>query len=152
MEKIATSLACQSCGSSNIRSVLEFCDAKTEYDKCLNAEITTKHRIYNCKCRNCQKKYTVDHGIDKFTLYKSPYKINCLGDVKLLAEYESQSAFIRNYEICSITATNAQEIYLIFTENDKYPIVVSNQDIAEIVNKPEKARILTKNIFLNRYR
>lgn len=28
MEKITTSLACQSCGSSNIRSTLEFCDTK----------------------------------------------------------------------------------------------------------------------------
>ena len=159
MKKISTSLACKYCGSFNIDSTVKFYNKKTRYEKDLDAKIITKHRIYKCRCNNCKKNYIVDHGIDKFTLFKKPYKITETGDVKLFAEYVSQSSFVNDYKICSVNISSylrneasMNEVYLVLTDNDKYPIVLPKQDLEELLEKPEKVKSLTLNTFFSRYR
>lgn len=158
MEKIDTSLACQFCGSSNVQCSLQFCDEEKKVDETLEAVITTKHRVYKCQCNDCKKNYVVDHGIDKFILFKNPCQVTEAGDVKLLAEYESQSKFVHGYKICSIVPsycdnnTSKEETYLILTDGDEYPIVLQKQDVDSIIDKPDKVKSLTKNTFFNRYR
>lgn len=159
MQKICTSLSCPFCHSSNIQSSLEFRDEKIKYDENENTKIITKNRIYNCKCNNCKRDYTIDYGIDKFILFETPCSVSEAGDVKLLATFESQSNDTSNYKICSISPshydenTNSiEETYLILTENDEYPIILPKQKVSEIVDSPDKINLLTKNTFLSRYR
>lgn len=161
MKKINTSLACPNCTSSNIQCSLEYHDKKIKHcnDSENTIKIATRKKVYNCKCNSCGHNYIVNHGIEKYVSFEKPYQINCLGDVNLLAVYDTESGFEHGYKICSITQspydknTNSEGIiYLMLIEGEEFPILLSKQTIDKIIDNPNKARSLVINNILSRHK
>ena len=161
MKKIRLSLGCPNCNSSNIESILTFNDEKTEQNEYCDepVTITTREKIYECKCNDCMHEYKVNHGYEKYTVFSNPCAINCLGDVHLLALYESESGFESNYKIVSINSSpydesvNQQETsYFMFIDGEEFPVLLSKQSIGEMIESPKKAHVLVKNTCYSRNR
>ena len=142
MKKINKSLACPNCQTSGIK-VLTI-DSLNEVDNEGVATLEVSRR-YNCFCNLCQKWYLVDYGKAVLKKYNLPVMETISGDVKLYVSYESE--FDRGYKIISIDNT-----LMIMAEGDKYPIIVAENEQAEIVNTHSKTRKLISNKFMERYR
>lgn len=161
MKKINTSLGCTNCNSSNVQCTLEYLDEKTKYieEDDNEAKIITRQKVYNCKCNNCGHNYTVEHGMEKYVLFKKPSPINCLGDIELLVTYDTESGFEHSYKICSISSSPydknndlKEQIYLMLIEGEKYPVIISKQTVNEMIECPNKAKELVINTIQGRHR
>lgn len=161
MKKINTSLACPKCNSSNVEVYLEFRDEKVKHidEIDTSAKIITRQKVYNCKCNNCRHNYIVEHGMEKYVLFKKPSPINCLGDIELLATYDTESGFEHSYKICSLTSSPydknsdlKEPLYLMLIEGEKYPIIISKQTVNEMIACPNKAKELVINTIQGRHR
>lgn len=161
MKKIKTSLGCSNCSSSNIEFSIEYCNEKVksieEEDRV--AKIMTRQKVYNCKCNTCGHNYIVDHGNEKYILFEKPYSINCLGDINLLATFDTESGFEHSYKICSTTyspfeknTNSKEEIYLMLIEGEEFPVIISKQTVEEIVENHDKAHKLVINTLQSRHR
>lgn len=159
MKKINTSLGCTNCHSSNIQYYIEFHDEKTKVIKDENTKIITRQKVYNCKCNNCGYNYIIEHGIEKYVLFEKPYPINCLGDINLLATFDTESGFELGYKICSTTYSPyeenpdlKEEIYLMLIEGEEFPIIISKKTVQKMIENPSKARSLVINTVQSRHR
>lgn len=159
MNKIKTSLGCTNCHSSNIQYSTEFINENIKEIEEENAKIITRQKIYNCKCNNCGHKYTVNHGNEKYVLFKQPCPINCLGDISLLATYDTESEFELGYKLCLATHSPyventdlKEETYLMLIEGEEFPVVISKNNVPEIMEDHNKARKLVINTIQSRHR
>ena len=159
MEKIGTSLGCPKCKSSNIQFIIEYCNEKTEINAERGSKTSTRRKVYKCNCNQCGHFYSVDHGIEKYVLFEKQCQIGGAGDINLLATFESQSEFLLDYKICSITPSpyddfsNPQEVtYLMIIEGENYPVIISSKSAQEMAKTPEKARRLVINTVASRHR
>lgn len=158
-QKIYTSLGCKNCHSSNIEYSIEYLDEKISIIKEENAKIITRQKNYNCKCNNCGHNYIIEHGIERYVLFEKPCPINCLGDINILATFETESGFELNYKICSTTYSpyegheNLKELtYMMLIEGEEYPVIISKQTVEEMIKEPSKARRLVINTIQSRHR
>lgn len=157
MNKIITSLGCPNCNSSNIQASVEFIDEKIKINEEEKVKVITRQKIYNCKCNNCGKKYSVNHGNERYCLFEQPYPINCLGDICLLATFDTESG--RGYKLCltdyypyEVNTGLKEETYLLLIEDEEFPVVISKKTAQEIMENHNKAHELVKNIVLSRNR
>lgn len=161
MKKINTSLGCTNCSSSNVEVSLKYRDEKVKYieEEDNKAKIITRQKVYNCKCNNCGHNYIVEHGMEKYVLFEKTSPINCLGDIELLATYDTESGFEHSYKICSMTSSPydknidlKEPVYLMLIEGEKYPVIISKQTVNEMIEYPNKAKELVINTIQGRYR
>ena len=78
-------------------------------------------------------------------IYNPPVPDTVNGDVLKYASYTS--TFDHSYKIVSING-----VLMIFVEDDKYPIVIKEEETKDLINDCEKTRKLVYNTFMNRYR
>lgn len=149
-EKIAKSIGCPYCDSSNTKAKLQYKQHSviTSY---LDGE--SKEQIYkkdyNCHCNICNKDYVVNYGYDKHTVFNKPYPITCSADVKMLAMFKSDSS--RDYKILETKVGNSK-IYFITYEDDEYPIFLNEKDVNKYVNDFKLTDALLFCTWMNRYR
>lgn len=159
MKNISKSLGCPNCKSSNIEANFTFCDEVNEQTTYYSedATLSSRRKVYECKCHDCNYKYKVDYGYEKYIVFSKPVAVNCSNDVHLLALYESEMD--RNYKIVSINYSsydknnNSEETsYFMFIDGEEYPILLSKQTIEEIIKCPDKAHALVMNTHYKRNR
>lgn len=148
MEKIYKSLGCQSCESSEIETKKIYTDIESDYsfymkDEC---EMSTRKIVNKCKCNNCGKEYDVDYGIERYIKFKKPYPLTGTS-VYMYAIYETNDSCYRDYKIISV-----DNQFMIFAENDEYPIMLENKNIDETVVDVQKTKSLIHSTWMNRYR
>ena len=159
MKKINTSLGCTNCNSSNTEFFIEFKSEEIKEINEENAKIITRQKVYNCKCNNCGHNYIVEHGIEKYVIFKNPSPINCLGDINLIMTFDTESGFERGYKIFSTSyspydknANLKEVIYLMLIEGEKFPVIISKQKVQEFINNPNDASGLVINTIQSRHR
>ena len=159
MKKIKTSLGCTNCHSSNIQISMEFTDEKIKFNEEEKVKIITRKKIYNCTCNNCGNKYSVNHGNERYCLFEQPNYINCSGDVRLLATFDTESGFESGYKLCAITYSpyetniaSKEETYLMLIEGEEFPVVISKKTVQELMESRNKARGLVINTIQSRHR
>lgn len=159
MNKIRTSLGCTNCHSSNIQYSIEFINEKTKIDEEEKVKITTREIIYNCKCNNCGNKYSVNHGKERYCLFEQPYSINCMGDIKLLATFDTESGFAHGYKLCLAMyspyeedTSLKEETYLMLIEGEVFPVIISKKTVEEMMENHSKAHGLVINTIQSRHR
>lgn len=148
MTKIKTSLGCPQCNSSNVTHEILYSDVETQRGMYYEDEYPfikiTRRKNYDCKCHNCGKTYMVDHGIESYTRFEEPCRWDQC-DVSLLAIYESESE--RSYKIVLV-----QGIYMIFCDDDEYPVIIQNEQVEEFVADNQLTKKYLFNTMMNRHR
>ena len=141
MKKEIKNLSCPICHSNNITIYKKNTDKEQiEYND------TTKIRpnLYECHCLDCNHTYKISYGYETQTVCANPTPLNGLKDVKILSYYKSDSPLDKNYKIISIE-NDKEQAYLIFAEEEEFPIMLSKEKVPEMIKEPPKVLTLIKN-------
>ena len=167
MEKNYKSMACPKCSSSDVNVSSRIGEPIKNSREIDGIEMKTieRPRIYSCKCNNCNNEYEVKNTYEVFRLFEKPYlPISCIGDMYLIAKYETDDPSFHNYELISLSTTpynkNDEIAYLILLKSDRYPIKISKETVDIIVKEindlyesnieTKKDKELTINTYLSR--
>ena len=140
MKKEKLNLSCPQCSSENIilrKKQNTMTDSRKENPIQLNP-IT-----YECECQNCHHKFELKQGYETQITCAKPVPIDGYKNVELLASYKSDSPFDLNYKIVTIH-NKEDESYLLFVEDQQYPILLSKQNVPDIIDEPPKVLTLIK--------
>lgn len=154
---------CPICKSFDVQVSQQIYDEKLEKIKYYGMDpakkITYKKR-YHYKCNVCgHESYTSAYVNAEYIVFDSPYQVNEMHDVELLALYKSGHESGTNCKICSINSsyydknmTKGEKTYLMFIEGEDYPVVLSKETIDEFTEKPDKVYSLAVNTTMSRNR
>ena len=160
MYKIRKPLFCPYCFSSSVISEMMF--IKENVEKLKDYVGTpfiqeTYSVMYKCYCPKCSRLYNVDFGKSSYTRYVIPLDMTCINDIKLLADFTSDSE--RNFKIyiaCNNENVAYREkyknIYYMELEEDHYPVFITQEQAEEFLTDITAARNFVYNIWMNRYR
>lgn len=150
MGEIIKSIGCVYCGSDDISKEVKYTEKETIKEDNSIYQYSRK-KVILCHCNKCNKDYSVYYGTEKYTVFKEGESLTCANDGKLLAIYTSESG--RNYRIISLFSKGINsEIYMILSDKDRYPIILSEEEKTELIKEPEKVKTLMYDTFMNRYR
>ncbi len=169
MEKNYKSMACPKCSSSDVNVESHISEPIKELKEYEGIEVKTikRERIYSCKCNNCNNEYEMNYDFEKYRLFGKPYlPFSNIGDMDLIASYETKDPSYHNYKLISLSTTpydknyKDEETYLLIIDAEKYPIKISKESVDIIVNEindlyesnieTKKDKELTINTYLGR--
>ena len=137
MEKEFKSRSCDVCSSSNVKTIKKYIsDINTRDEN--NIKTIELKKNYLMKCNDCDNEFIIEY-LERYHLYE-PSLIGQLGDIELLASYETQDSSNHNYDLISIVNTPYDDdslddkIYLLCGD-DKYPIKISKEKAEEIIKE-----------------
>ena len=143
MEKIFKSLSCPFCMAEG-KDVVTTPSDKFEQENQGKDTVITIKRTYECHCKKCDHDYQVDYGQARLIRYQ-PFIYVTNDDIKIYIDYESE--FDRSYKIIEVN-----DIPMIITESDDYPIIVGKEKATELIEDYQKAKEYAYNIWMDRYR
>lgn len=96
--------------------------------------------------------------MSSYIVYGVPREKTGIGDVKLIAEFQSEKE--KNFQIlisckkCSRgrNKIKVEEIYYMLLEGDMYPVFITKAQVNTFIVDFEKAKEFIYNVWMNRYR
>ena len=143
MKKKLKKLSCPNCQSTNINLTKKI---ETEEPNELSIDaIKIKPIKYECTCLDCNHTFEINYGYSKSFIFVNPLPINETKSLNLLATYQTDSPFEKNYKIISAESNN-NKVYLVLVEDEELPILLSEEAINEIMSDPPKVLSLSSKI------
>ena len=127
--------SCPNCQSTNITLTKKI---ESENTNNPSEEIIKINPIeYECTCLDCHHTFKLNYGYSKSFIFANPLPINKTKTLNLLAIYQTDSPFEKNYKIISAESDN-NKVYLVLMDDEKLPILLSNESFNEIITDPPK--------------
>ncbi len=137
MKKEKMNLSCPKCYSNNIA-------IHKKEKEVSNNPVQISPITYECECQECHHKYELHYGYEAQINCIKPVPIDGYDNVKLLSSYKSDSPLDQNYKIVSIN-NDKDESFLLFIEDEQYPLLLSKDNIKEMKEEPPKVLTLLKH-------
>ena len=108
--------------------------------------------MLNRTCKNCNRVFTLNFGISKYSVFERPLGQTNTSDIALLAEYKSEC--FENY--CLYMAVNPngkpKYYYYIFGESLRHPIFLTRKQAFEFLNDHKRTIGFIRRVGMTRYR
>lgn len=93
---------------------------------------------------------------ERITIYNTPEACTCCYDVEKLLEFKGGNE-VRDYTLYRTTRIRADrsvydEIYFLLIEDDKFPIIITENVAESILKNPDEGEKLAYNRWFDRYR
>ena len=148
MNKNQKSIACPECSGMDIDLIVGYLNANeqvVEYEETPAFEYS-KDLVMECRCKECNSKYSVNQGTEVYTVLRKPLPLTSCGDVRLLSIYKSE--YDHDFKLVKIAPGLGRPIVMAYVEDEDYPVIMPDEKGIE--KDLPKVKSLIFNTRLNR--
>lgn len=106
-------------------------------------------KLLECFCEKCRTHYHVENGYFRYYIFKDKYATNTQ-DIKMIVSLRSD--MFKGYDIVSTYDLFGNELFYFIPYLDPYPYLLTEEQVNEIIEFPEKGKSLSKKIYDDRYK